>query len=223
MRNRLLWIISALVRVVSGFQWLTHRSKERSGPISPVIYPINRILSPYFFPEFWHRKSILRENSREKRFQMTRQKRNLRHLLSFVILGLLFAGMGCQSGPGKVDETCPEWVESIPSDKTYYYAIGISGPTPRPADAWAQAKKRARAELALTITSDIKVDDTIISSSSGQYVKEIVRILSDTELNFTEVIERWFDQYGICGHSDHCYVLVRIERSTAVSLLRSLK
>ena len=154
---------------------------------------------------------------------MTRQKRNLCHLLSFGILGLLLISLGCQSGPKPVTEPCPKWAQSIPRDQTYFYARGTSGPTPMPVDAWDQATERARKGLALTIISHVRVDTTISSSSRGQYVEEIVRILSDTELNYSQAIEMWYDRYGICGHEGHYYVLVRMERRNAETVLGRAK
>lgn len=154
---------------------------------------------------------------------MVREKRDLRYLFNLGILLLFLTGMGCQSGPGPVVETVPGWLESIPKDESHYYAIGVSGPTPRISDTWDQAIRRGRAELGRLIISHITSKGTIISTSSGEYVREIVRILSDTELNYTEVIERWVDRSGIYGPPEHFYVLVRIEKRKAESALRSIK
>ena len=154
---------------------------------------------------------------------MIRQKRKLRHLLIFGILTPLLACMGCSSGPEPVIDTVPGWLESIPQDQNHYYAIGISGPTPRVTDAWDQAILRARAELGRVMISHVTSKGTIISTSSGEYVKEIVKILSDTELNYTEVIERWADRSGVYGPPGHFYVLVRIEKRRAGSVLRSVR
>jgi hypothetical protein len=154
--------------------------------------------------------------------KMIRKRMTIHHLLYCSILTILLSGIGC-SGPEPVRETVPEWLESIPKDKGYYFAIGVSGPTPRISDAWDQAVRRARAELGRTMISRISSKGTIISSSSGEYVSEIVKILSDTELNYTEVVERWADRSGIYGPPEHYYVLVRIERKRAESVLRSVK
>ena len=154
---------------------------------------------------------------------MIRQKRNLRHLVSFGVLILMLTGMGCQSGPEPVVETVPGWLESIPKDQRHYYAVGVSGPTPRITDARDQAIRRARAELGRLMISHIRSKGTIISSSSGEYVREIVKILSDAELNYTEVIERWVDRSGIYGPPEHFYVLVRMEKRRAESVLRRIK
>jgi hypothetical protein len=154
---------------------------------------------------------------------MIRQKRKLRHLLIFGILTPLLACMGCSSGPEPVIDTVPGWLESIPQDQNHYYAIGISGPTLRVTDAWDQAIRRARAELGRVMISHVTSKDTIISTSSGEYVKQIVKILSDTELNYTEVIERWADRSGVYGPPGHFYVLVRIEKRRAESVLRSVR
>jgi len=131
--------------------------------------------------------------------------------------------MGCQSGPEPVVETAPEWLESIPKDERYYYAIGISGPTLKITDAWDQAIRRGRAELGRIIVSHITSHDTIISTSHGEYVREVIKILSDTELNYTEVIERWADRAGVYGPPEHFYVLVRMKKKRAESVLRRIK
>ena len=131
--------------------------------------------------------------------------------------------MGCKSGPEPVVGTVPGWVESIPKDKSYYYAIGVSGPTPRITDAWDQAIRRARAELGRVIISHVTSQDSIISTSSGEYVSQVLEILSDTELSYTEVIERWADRSGAYGPPEHYYVLVRIEKGKAESVLRRVK
>jgi len=154
---------------------------------------------------------------------MIGQKTQLRHLLGLGVWILLLVSMGCQTGPEPVAETVPGWLESIPKDKSHYYAIGVSGPTPRVSEAWDQAIRRARAELGRLIISHISSKGTIISSTSGEYVREIVKILSDTELSYTEVIERWADRSGIYGPPEHFYVLVRMEKSRAESVLRSIK
>ena len=149
--------------------------------------------------------------------------REWRNLLCATTLILLLVVLGCQTGPAPVVDTPPGWLETIPQDDSCYYAIGVSGPTPRVADAWDQAIKRARAELGRMIISQISSRGTIISSSSGEYVREIVKILSDTELNYTEVIGRWADRSGAYGPPEHFYVLVRMEKGRAESVLRSIR
>ena len=54
-------------------------------------------------------------------------------------------------------------------------------------------------------------------------VRETVRILSDTELNYTEVIERWADRSPIYGSPEHFYVLARMEKRRTESVLRRIK
>ena len=143
----------------------------------------------------------------------------MRYLFCFGILALVIVISGCGSAP----EPAPGWLDSIPQDNDHYYAVGISGPTPRVSNAWDQAIKRARAELGRMMISHVRSDDISVTTSSGQYVKEIVRILSDTELNYTEVIERWVDRSGVYGPRDHFYVLIRIEKRRAESVLRRVK
>ena len=143
----------------------------------------------------------------------------MRYLSLFGILVLLLSTSSCRSAP----EPAPGWLESIPQDKDHYYAVGISGPTPKISDSWDQAIKRARAELGRMIISHVRSDDISISTSSGQYVKEIVSILSDAELNYTEVTERWVDRSGVYGPHDHFYVLIRIEKRRAGAVLKRVR
>ncbi len=154
---------------------------------------------------------------------MIKHNTNLYHLFSIAPLALLIIATGCKSGPEPVVQAVPEWVESVPKDDIYYYALGVSGPTLRIADAWDQAVRRARAELGRLIISHVTSRDTIITTSSGEYVREIVKILSDAELNYTEVVERWADRSGVYGPGEHFYVLVRIEKGRAQSVLRSIE
>jgi len=73
------------------------------------------------------------------------------------------------------------------------------------------------------IISHVRSDDISVSTSRGQYVKEIVNILSDAELNYTEVTERWVDGSGVYGPRDHFYVLIRIEKRIAESVLKRVR
>jgi hypothetical protein len=155
--------------------------------------------------------------------QKDSRRKNPLNFFQVVIPLLTLMVLGCQSAPEPIKEAPPGWLESIPNDKAYYYAIGVSGPTPRVSDAWDQAIERARAELGRMIISQISSRGTIISSSSGEYVREIVKILSDTELNYTEVIGRWADRCGAYGPSQHFYVLVRMEKARAESLLQGIR
>jgi len=140
-----------------------------------------------------------------------------------VILCLSLITAGCLTTPEPEKKSAPEWVNSIPHDENYFYAVGISGPTRNIKDAWNQAIMRARAELGKTIITHITSHDLIISTTRGEYSAQLIEALSDTELNFTEVIERWYDRNGIYGLPDFYYVLVRLEKKRAEMLLRTLK
>jgi hypothetical protein len=149
-------------------------------------------------------------------------------LRQFAILGLLIIlspviHTGCRSGPDKRTESVPEWLYSTPRDDRYFYAVGISGQTRKTNEAWDQAIQRARAELGRTIYSHVTSEGLIISTTRGEYSRQVIDILSDTELNFTEVIERWHDKLGTYGPINHYYVLVRLEKKTAKMILKKLK
>ena len=149
----------------------------------------------------------------------------IKYLTFFVIFiwCLSLITTGCITTPEPEKKSAPQWVNSVPHDETYFYAVGISGPTRNIKDAWNQAIQRARAELGKTIITHITSHDLIISTTDGEYSSQLIEALSDTELNFTEVIERWYDRNGIYGLPDFYYVLVRLEKKRAEMLLRGLK
>jgi len=136
--------------------------------------------------------------------------------------GVFMAVLGCQSSPPPA-APCPKWVHSIPNDDTYYYAVGMSGPRPQVTTMFGQAIERARAEIGRMIVTHVTSDGIHSSSTRGQYAKEVVRVLSDAELNYTEVIERRHDAAGACGPPNHCYVLMRIKKTTAQAIGRNIK
>ena len=146
--------------------------------------------------------------------------------LTFFVIFILCLSLitaSCTTTPEPEKKSAPQWVNSVPHDEKYFYAVGISGPTRNIKDAWNQAIMRARAELGKTIIIHITSHDLNISTTRGEYSAQLFEALSDTELNFTEVIERWYDRDGIYGLPDFYYVLVRMEKKRAEMLLRSLK
>jgi hypothetical protein len=136
---------------------------------------------------------------------------------------MAFLFTACASTPVCEKEPVPEWLHSLPVDDTYFYAVGISGRTRNVKDAWDQAANRARAELGRTIISHVTSTDLIISTTRGEYARQLIDILSDTELNYTEIIKRWFDACGSYWPSNHYYVLMRMEKKSAAAVLRGVK
>ena len=153
------------------------------------------------------------------------QNMRLRYFLNFglLILYLSLTVVGCATSPDSKKEKVPKWMKSIPVNDKYFYAVGISGKTRKVQDAWNQAIHRARAELGKTIITHVTSQNLIISTTRGEYSSQIIDALSDTELNFTEVIERWFDRNGSYGPPNHYYVLVRLAKKRAEMILKGLK
>jgi hypothetical protein len=131
--------------------------------------------------------------------------------------------LGCAASPEKKGEDPPEWLSKVPDNDRYFYAVGVSGMTRNMNDAWNQAANRGRAELGRTIISHVSSKDLIIANSRSEYTRQVIDVLSDTELNFTEVVERWFDRYGDFGPPNHFYVLVRLEKQQAAKILKNIK
>ena len=123
--------------------------------------------------------------------KMTCQWKRMLEISCYIMA--LFLTIGCASTQKCDPREVPDWLTSTPHDDTYFYAIGISGRTRNVNDAWIQAGNRGRAELGRIIFSHVSSQDTMINTSRGQYSSQLIDILSDTELNYTEVIERWYD------------------------------
>lgn len=145
-----------------------------------------------------------------------------RHRLAVLILAVCAMTFACASGQKKA-APLPEWLTATPVDDRYFYAVGISGQTRYVKDAWNQAANRARAELGRVIVSHVSSRDLVVSTTSSEYSRQLVEVLSDTELNYTEVIERWFDKHGSYGPANHYYVLVRMEKKQAAAILKTLQ
>jgi len=148
----------------------------------------------------------------------------LKNLCSGLIVILItVAGFGCATSPQPKSASIPDWLDAVPKDNKYFYAVGISGQTRQAKNAWDQAILRARAELGKTIITHVTSQDLIISSTRGEYARQVIKALSDTELNFTEVTERWWDRLGNYGPANYYYVLVRLEKKRAEQILKDLK
>lgn len=144
----------------------------------------------------------------------------IRHML---VCGCLAMAAGCHShGAGSADRI-PQWLNATPDDDRYYYAVGISGKTRSVKDAWNQAAQRGRAELGKIIVTRVASRDLVISTNRSEYSRQVIETLSDTELQFTEVIARWYDADGIYGPAAHYYVLVRMKRTDAEAVLRKMR
>ena len=151
---------------------------------------------------------------------MTGQNRWILQIGCCIIM-CLFA-FGCASTQSCDSREVPAWLTSTLHDDTYFYAIGISGQTRNVNDAWIQAGNRGRAELGRIIFSHVSSQDTIVNTTRGQYSSQLIDILSDTKLNYTEVIERWYDPCGDYGPPRYYYVLVRMDKKTASAVLNNL-
>lgn len=126
---------------------------------------------------------------------------------------------GSDSGSGR---TAPGWVENVPTDAAYLYAVGICPPTwGGLEDQRQQAAARARAAIARAIRTEIKATSLMSESEGGgggatesSYSMES-NVLADTEalVEKCEETSMWTDQSGSMGFPRTIYVLVRCPRS----------
>lgn len=138
----------------------------------------------------------------------------------YTLLILLASGSltGCATSPQATSTEVPGWLDSIPTDDRYFYAVGISGQRRNVKDAWNQAAHRARAELGKTIITQVSSKDLVITTHRTEYSKQVIEAISDTELRFTEIVARWYDPNG-----EYYYVLVRMDKKEAKKLLKRVK
>ncbi|MGD2272981.1 MAG: LPP20 family lipoprotein [Desulfobacterales bacterium] len=144
-------------------------------------------------------------------------------VIRLMVLLLIVSFIACASPSKSRKGAVPGWLNVMPTDDQYFYALGVSGRTRKVKDAWAQAILRARAELGKTVITHVTSQDLVIATNRGEYTRQVIEALSDAELNFTEVIERWFDRTGDYGPPNHYYVLVRLEKKRAELILKDLK
>jgi len=130
---------------------------------------------------------------------------------------------GCHPQTAGTGHQIPDWLNRSPDDDRYVYAVGMSGKTRSARDAWNQAAQRGRAELGKMIITRVASKDLVISTNRSEYSRQVIEALSDTELHFTEVIARWYDESGIYGPVQYYYVLVRMKREDAEAVLRKIR
>ena len=95
----------------------------------------------------------------------------------------------------------PGWLQKLPQQPGYTYAIGRNFAGAHPKNAWTEAEHNARTNLALGIKSH--------TSHRSQFVhrKFTSNTVTETDLTLTgiETIARWYNT-----ENRNCYVLVRV-------------
>ncbi|MFH1138207.1 MAG: hypothetical protein V1816_19210 [Pseudomonadota bacterium] len=144
----------------------------------------------------------------------------------FLLLTVMI--MGCPAPPPTnpslepkqgAPEKIPEWLDKMPVDEVYFYAIGVSGPTRNPKDAWTQAAKRARVELGRTVISYVASISSSRLTDKGQYILMEETVISEAVLKHSEIVGRWFDRTGVHGFPSHYYLLLRMDKKEGKGLL----
>ncbi len=106
----------------------------------------------------------------------------------------------------------PGWIKILPKDADWLYAIGtVNAPFKDEAGSWELATYRALINLAVSVGGYMRHGDRILD----QAVRGTSILSVDTRLEGFRVAARWRDD-------THLYVLVRVPRSGAVSLLEDL-
>ena len=96
----------------------------------------------------------------------------------------------------------PSWLEKLPDQPGYIYALGQSYLGAYPGKAWVRAEGRARINLALTCKSNISTLKRLVKKVIEVNTRQVV----DVTLTGTETVERWYD-----AREQVCHVLVRVQ------------
>ena len=103
----------------------------------------------------------------------------------------------------------PTWIKTLPQDAHWHYATGTAKvPFKDEAGSWELATYRALVDLAVSISGSVRHSDRV----ANQMVSGATILSMDTRFDGFRVAARWRDD-------KYLYVLVRVPRSGAVSLL----
>ena len=122
----------------------------------------------------------------------------------------------------------PSWVTKLPSDKSYFYALGVSGSTYKPEDAPRYAGENAMNNLMKSFGVEIKrVSLRIVGGTGARDVDEAWEIIQKNESSAellksmgAELLETWRDTCGTAslgrGQKGMGYGLARMSRKAGV-------
>ena len=120
--------------------------------------------------------------------------------------------LGIEGGWGKWGYFRPDppgWIETLPRGDKWLYAMGIANaPFKDEASSWELATYRALIDLAVSVGGHMRHSDRVLD----QAVRGASILSVDTRMEGFRVAARWRDE-------THLYVLVRVPRSRAISLL----
>ena len=103
----------------------------------------------------------------------------------------------------------PIWINELPQDDGWLYASGmVKAPFKDEADSWELATYKALVNLAENVGVRVRHGDRAVE----QRVRSAAVLVVDTRLLSFRVVARWRDE-------KHLYVLSRVPRSSAISLL----
>jgi len=85
--------------------------------------------------------------------------------------------------------SAPSWIESLPKDSLFYYAVGLSSEYYYESSSWKEAEQAARRNLARSICTEIKA----LHKRAGQENQEIRDDNSSVALKDFQVVSRWRD------------------------------
>ena len=87
----------------------------------------------------------------------------------------------------------PEWIDTLPEENGYYFAVGMSEPWYDPLGGMRAAEVNARKSLAQTIKVQILSNDVFFESLRGVSINRYALITTNEILTHTELYDLWED------------------------------
>jgi hypothetical protein len=109
----------------------------------------------------------------------------------------------------------PDWIDRIPQDPAYLYAVGTYHGALDPADNRSLALDNARRGLALSMKARVVLLSESERSLSHQRWASAALVSSDQVLQHSQEVAAWKDWDGLYGPRGAYWVLIRIPKTLA--------
>lgn len=127
-----------------------------------------------------------------------------------VVLVMLLVSVSC----GLMTSSPPGWVDTLPQDEGWVYAVGAAGRniSSNPGRAREIAYQRAIEELGRSIRVHVQSQSVLTDRDAGTSYLASSEFFSEEDLEQVEIVESWAEE-GRDGKAVRTYVLVRMPRN----------
>lgn len=146
-------------------------------------------------------------------------------IMGRILIGVFFCFASCiayaQRYEFKVEspDSVPRWLNHLPGEESFIYAIGVVGRTYYYEDGIVKAADAARKELAKSLAGHVEDFVFVLETTKGlETAKEVYTVqattwATDIVMKEAEVIAFWVDGNGLVGEKGATYALGRLYSS----------